>query len=60
MILEIGAQSDKDSLAGAGLTQAGQELMNIWGDLDRGTMKQDQAFEEADKAVRRRQAAKEL
>jgi hypothetical protein len=60
MILEIGAQSDKDALASSGLSQAGQELMNIWDDMDRGAVKQDQAFEEADKAVRRRQAAKEL
>src|SRR4051812_28936770 len=27
-ILELGAQSDKDAIAGAGLTAAGQELMN--------------------------------
>src|SRR3982751_2697509 len=49
-ILDLGAQSDKDALANAGLTGAGQELMNIWNDLDRGTLKQDEAFEEADKA----------
>ncbi len=59
-ILELGAQSDKDALAAAGLSGAGQELMNIWNELDRGAMKQDEAFEEADKAVRRRNAAKEL
>src|SRR6201996_4716040 len=29
-ILELGAQSDKDALQSAGLTSAGQELMNIW------------------------------
>jgi len=28
--------------------------MNIWNDLDRGAIKQDEAFEEADKAVRRK------
>lgn len=59
-ILELGAQSDKDALASAGLSGAGQELMNIWNELDRGTLKQDEAFEEADKAVRKRSAAKEL
>jgi hypothetical protein len=59
-ILELGAQADKDALASAGLSGAGQELMNIWNELDRGAMKQDEAFEEADKAVRRRNAAKEL
>jgi hypothetical protein len=59
-ILELGAQADKDALASAGLSGAGQELMNIWNELDRGAMKQDEVFEEADKAVRRRNAAKEL
>src|SRR3954467_518585 len=56
-ILELGAQSDKDALASAGLTGAGQELMNIWNDLDRGAVKETEAFEQADEAVRRRQAA---
>ena len=55
-MLEVGAQADKDALASAGLSGAGQELMNIWGEMDRGRMKQDEAFEEADKAVRKRQA----
>lgn len=59
-ILETGAQADKDALAAAGLTSAGQELMDIWNQMDRGAMKQEQAFEEADKAVRQRHAAKEL
>jgi hypothetical protein len=56
-ILELGAQSDKDALASAGLTTAGQELMNIWNDLDRGAVKETEAFEQADEAVRRRQSA---
>jgi hypothetical protein len=59
-ILSLGAQADKDALAAAGLSSAGQELLNIWNEMDRGAMKQDEAFEEADKAVRRRNAAKEL
>jgi hypothetical protein len=59
-MLEVGAQSDKDALASAGLSGAGQELMNIWSEIDRGRMKQDEAFEEADKAVRKRQADKSV
>lgn len=58
-ILDLGAQSDKDALAQAGLTGAGQELMNIWNELDRGAMKQEEAFAEADNAVRRRNARME-
>jgi hypothetical protein len=56
-ILELGAQSDKDALAQAGLTSAGQELMNIWSQLDRGALKEPEAFEEADNAIRKRHAA---
>ena len=58
-ILELGAQSDKDALASAGLSGAGQELMNIWNEMDRGAIKHEEAFEEADKAVRRRASAME-
>ena len=55
-ILDLGLQADKDALAGAGLTGAGQELMNIWNEMDRGALKEDEAFQEADRAVRRKQA----
>jgi hypothetical protein len=56
-ILELGAEADKDALARAGLTSAGQELMNIWNEMDRGALKETEAFEEADKAVRKRHAS---
>ena len=56
-ILELGGQSDQDALAGAGLSSAGQELMNLWDDLDRGAVKPEEAFDAADKAVRKRQAS---
>ncbi len=56
-ILDLGAQSDKDALAAAGLSSAGQELMNIWNEMDRGAIKEDDAFVEADRAVRRKQAS---
>src|SRR3954463_6186247 len=46
-LLDLGTQSDKDALEGAGLSLAGQELMNIWGEMDRGGMKQDEGFAEA-------------
>ena len=58
-ILDIGATADKQALENAGLSPAGQELINIWNDLDHGAIKQDEAFEEADKAVRQRNAARE-
>ncbi len=58
-ILDLGAQSDKDALASAGLSGAGQELMNIWNEMDRGSLKQDDGFVEADKAVRKRQSSSE-
>ena len=59
-ILELGEQADRDALASTGLKEAGTEIMNIWNDLDRGVMKQDEAFEEADKAARRRSAEKDV
>ena len=58
-ILGLGAQSDKDALAHAGLTSTGQEVMNLWNDLDRGAIQQDEAFEQADKAVRRKNQSME-
>ena len=59
-ILELGEQADRDALAGTQLKDAGQEIMSIWNDMDRGTLKQDEAFEEADKAARRRSAEKDM
>jgi hypothetical protein len=59
-ILELGEQADRDALAGTNLKEAGTEIMNIWNDMDRGTLKQDEAFEEADKAARRRSAEKDM
>ena len=44
-LLDLGGQADKDALESAGLTSAGQELMNIWNEMDRGAVKPDQAFE---------------
>jgi hypothetical protein len=58
-ILGLGAQADKDAMQHAGLTSTGQEVMNLWNDLDRGTIKHEEAFEEADKAVRRKNASME-
>ena len=58
-MIGLGAQADKDALAKSGLSSAGQELMNIWNDLDRGALKEDEAFEEADRAVRNKQASAE-
>lgn len=59
-ILELGSEADRESLESAGLTQAGQELMNVWDQMDRGALKQDQAFDQADEAVRRRAAEREI
>jgi hypothetical protein len=56
-LLDLGAEGDKDALASAGLSSAGQELMNIWNDLDKGAVKHDQAYEQADQAVKRKSAA---
>lgn len=57
MILELGAEADKDALSNTQLTSSGNELMAIWNQMDKGAVKEDQAFEQADQAVRRRNAA---
>ncbi len=59
-ILELGAESDRDALANVELSGAGNELMALWDQVDRGAVKEEQAFEQADEAVRKRNAAKEL
>src|SRR6185436_1200316 len=43
VILELGAAADKDAMSQTNLTAAGQELMALWDQVDRGKMKQDQA-----------------
>lgn len=58
-ILDIGAQADKDAMANVTLSQPGQELMNIWNEMDRGNMKEEEGFDEADKAIRRKNASLE-
>ena len=56
-ILELGAESDKDAMGNVELTGAGNELMALWNQMDRGDVKEDQALEQADQAVRKRNAA---
>src|SRR5688500_16717485 len=53
-ILELGAETDKAALGDAQLTGAGQELMDLWNQMDRGAVKPEEAFEEADRKVRQR------
>jgi hypothetical protein len=55
-LLDLGSQTDRDAMESAGLSSAGQELMNIWTQMDRGAVKPEQAFDAADKAVRKRNA----
>lgn len=59
-VLEAGEQSDKDALGSSGLNASGQELLNLWDQMDQGKMKQSQAFEKADQLSRQRNAAGEI
>jgi hypothetical protein len=54
MILELGSDADKDAMSKVELASQGNELMALWEQVDRGDVKEDQAFEQADEAVRRR------
>ena len=58
-ILNLGAHSDKDALERAGMSSTGEELMSLWKQMDDGGIKHEEAFSEADKAVRRRNASLE-
>lgn len=58
-ILDTGLAADKDALGSATVGEAGQELLDIWNQIDRGSMKQEAAFDKADAAVRQRQASRE-
>jgi hypothetical protein len=56
-ILQIGIDADK---ASAGVSQAGEELMQIWDDMDHGLIKDTkEATDEAERRVRERKAARE-
>lgn len=56
-ILSLGAEVDQGM---AGLTDAGESVMKVWEKMDDGTLENvDEAFDEADKSVRERQAAQE-
>ncbi len=54
-LLEIGAGVDEGA---AGLSQAGQEVLNIWDKMDQGVFADAaEAFDEADRRVREQQTA---
>ncbi len=54
-LLEIGAGVDEGA---AGLSEAGQEVLNIWDKMDQGVFADaPEAFDEADRRVREQQAA---
>ena len=54
-ILALGHEADE---ASAGLSPASEELMKVWNDMDAGLIKGTaEAFDEAEKRVRERQAA---
>lgn len=56
-ILRIGAAMDEGS---AGLSEAGQTVMSVWEKMDAGALTDKaEAFDEADRRVRERQAASE-
>lgn len=57
-ILAAGASADEGA---TGLTDAGQSVMNVWEKLDRGAITDTaEAFDEAERAVRERQADPEV
>ncbi len=47
MLLETGSAADKESSDRQALSTSGQEPMDMWSKLDRGAVKEDEAFEKA-------------
>ena len=59
-ILELGASADAESLNGTTLNAAGQEVLDVWNQMDRGSVGDEkEGFERAEEAMRRRQASRE-
>ncbi len=56
LLLDLGAESDRAIMGSSSLSQPGQELINMWEQLDRGKVEKDEAFTRADSAIRNRQA----
>lgn len=57
-ILRTGAEADREAAASE-VGAAGAEVLRMWEELDRGTIKPEEALEAADRAVRRRAAAEQ-
>jgi len=57
MLLSLGQEADLDAGASDSLSTAGQELMNAWEQLDAGKVKEADAFDRAESAVRKRAEA---
>ncbi len=55
-LLEIGGDADRDAIAGIELNGAGNDLMHLWEQLDAGAMDEDEAYEQAEEATRRKAA----
>ena len=56
-ILAVGAEVDEGA---ASISEAGKTVMDVWDKMDAGTITdQNEAFDEADRSVRERQAASE-
>lgn len=57
-VLSVGAEADERQ--GAALSEAGATVMKVWEKLDAGVLRdQQEAFDEADRSVREKQAAPE-
>ena len=58
-LLGMGASADKDAMERSGVSSTGQELINLWNDMDQGNIKEDQAMIEADKAMKKKSESME-
>ena len=51
-VLGMGADADREAMEHAGLSGTGNEVINLWQDMDKGQVSPEDAFNAADKAMR--------
>ena len=55
-LLEIGGMADREAIESAELGRAGNDLMHLWDQLDAGSVEEDEAYQQAEEATRKKLA----
>ena len=55
-LLEIGGMADREAIESAELGKSGNDLMHLWDQLDAGSVEEDEAYQQAEEATRKKLA----